>query len=211
MEKVCFTSFLFIEGNHSFLPQICFLSHHVLENLVSYALWLIETSHDSSRSNTMIFFSLSFSYRMILNLFDSQDGFRKIINEISMIDLFSSPNSTYSEDEIFTKRQYAKHVCFALKRYYEAHLIIKTHEMLKNSSYSSKISPRWARLININVPPYKTINYDYDLYMEHVEALLHLMPTRSQWKPVDDLIKFNGAKLLIQYISLSYDWNFTGK
>ncbi|XP_017482775.1 PREDICTED: protein VPRBP-like [Rhagoletis zephyria] len=156
------------------MEKICFLPHHVLENLVSYALWLIETSHDSSRSNAMIFFSLSFSYRMILNLFDSQDGFRKIINEISMIDLFSSPSSTYSEDEIFTKRQ-------------------------------------WARLININVPPYKTINYDYELYMEHVEALLHLMPTRAQWRPVDDLIKFNGAKLLIQYISLSYDWNFTGK
>lgn len=125
-----------------------------------------------------------------------------------MIDLFST-NATYTEDEIFTKRQYAKHVCFALKRYFEAHLIIKTQHMIRANSHSSSSS--WARLTNINVPPYKTFNYDYDLFMEHVEALLHLMPIRCYWKPVEELVKYGGDKLLIQYISMSYDWNFTGK
>ena len=47
--------------------------------------------------------------------------------------------------------------------------------------------------------------------MEHVDALLHIMPIRYSWNPVDELIKYGGAKLLIQYISLTYDWNFTGK
>jgi len=176
----------------------------------------------------MIFFSLTFSFRSILEEFDSKDGLQKILNQvystlglhyfvftfellqISMIDLFSS-NATYSEDEIFTKRQYAKHVCFALKRYFEAHLIIKTQHMIRTNAHSGSNKPSWVRLTNINVPPYKTINYDYDLYMEHVDALLHLMPLRNSWSPVDVLIKFGGAKLLIQYISLSYDWNFTGK
>ena len=127
-----------------------------------------------------------------------------------MIDLFST-NETYTEDEIFTKRQYAKHVCIALKRYFEAHLIIKTQDVIKANSHSGTNAESWARLTNINVPSYKTINYDYDLFMEHVDALLHLMPLRCSWHPVDELIKFGGAKLLIQYISLSYDWNFTGK
>lgn len=127
-----------------------------------------------------------------------------------MIDLFST-NVSYTEDEIFTKRQYAKHVCFALKRYFEAHLIIKTQSMIKTNSHSGGNSSSWARLNNINVPAYKTFNYDYDLFMEHVEALLYLMPIRCHWAPVDELIKYGGAKLLIQYISMSYDWNFTGK
>ena len=51
----------------------------------------------------------------------------------------------------------------------------------KSNSYASYNSLSWARLTNINVPPYKTFNYDYDLFMEHVEALLHLMPIRYQW------------------------------
>ena len=79
-----------------------------------------------------------------------------------MIDLFST-NATYTEDEIFTKRQYAKHVCFALKRYFEAHLIIKTQNMIRNSSQSGSNSASWVRLVNINVPSHKTINFDYDL------------------------------------------------
>lgn len=187
----------------------------------------------------MIFFSLTFSYRLILDQFDIQDGLRKVLNEvcyvlvfyiskcfavnsikiklftcicsqISMIDLFSS-NANYTEDEIFTKRQYAKHVCFALKRYFEAHLIMKTQQIIRSNSHSGSNIQNWARLTNINVPHYKTINYDYDLYMEHVDALLHLMPLACRWTPVDVLIKFGAAKLLIQYISLSYDWNFTGK
>ena len=31
------------------------------------------------------------------------------------------------------------------------------------------------------------------------------------WTSVEKLIKYGGAKLLMQYISMSYDWNFTGK
>ncbi|KAJ6222415.1 hypothetical protein RDWZM_000960 [Blomia tropicalis] len=187
------------------MEKICFLPGSILKDLVSYALWLIETSHDSSRSNAMIFFSLSFSYRAFLELFDHQDGLRKILNELSMIDLFSN-SPTYTEDEIFTKRQYAKHICFALKRYFEAHLIIKTHSMLGNNPNS-----QWARLISTNVPAYKPMNFDYELFMEHVEALLHLMPARAQWEPVNQFTRHGAAKLLIQYISMSYDWNFTGK
>ena len=62
--------------------QVCFLPEPILKDMVSYALWLIETSHDSSRSNAMIFFSLSFSYRTILEHFDANDGLRIILNEV---------------------------------------------------------------------------------------------------------------------------------
>lgn len=125
-----------------------------------------------------------------------------------MIDLFSN-NVTITEDEIYNKRQYAKHICFALKRYFESHLILKTQSLINSNSHSSFQTSNVVRVANL--PPYKPINYDYDMIMEHVEAMLVLVPIRCEWQPVDQLIKYGGAKLLIQYISMSYDWNFNGK
>lgn len=178
----------------------------------------------------MIFLSLAFSYHEIVELFDKQDGLRKIINEVciysllvcllryfyilqlSMIDLFSK-DIIYSDEEIFTKRHYAKHICVALKRYFETHLILKAQSLiqtcLKNSN--SEYYQSYSRLININFLPKKPINYDYELIMEYVEAMLYLVPLRCQWEPVDKLIKYGGAKLLMQYISMIHDCNFTGK
>lgn len=63
--------------------QICLLPKHVLSDLVSYALWLLECSHDSSRCHATMFFSLSFPFRVILELFDQQDGLRKLMNAVS--------------------------------------------------------------------------------------------------------------------------------
>ena len=138
-----------------------------------------------------------------------------------MIDLFSK-DIIYSDEEIFTKRQYAKHICFAMKRYFETHLILKAQSLmqicLKNSSnnnnnnnINNEYYQNYSRLINIQFPSKKPINYDYDLIMEYVDAMLSFMPLRLQWEPVEKLIKYGGAKLLMQYISMSYDWNFTGK
>ncbi|KAH9527021.1 hypothetical protein DERF_001069 [Dermatophagoides farinae] len=195
------------------MEKICSLPYEIRYELVSYSLYLIERSHDSSRTNSMVFLSLAFSYQEIVELFDKQDGLRKIINEISMIDLFSK-DITYSDEEIFTKRQYAKHICVALKRYFETHLILKAQSLIQTcfkQNINNENYQNYSRLMNINFPAKKPINYDYDLIMEYVDAMLHLISLRCQWEPVDKLIKYGGAKLLMQYISMSYDCNFTGK
>src|SRR5690625_4113954 len=106
-----------------------------------------------------------------------------------MIDLFTS-DSLFTEDEIFTKRQYAKHICFALKRYFETHLIIKAQSLIRSNLHSQNNSANFSRLIDLNLPAYKPINYDYDLIMEHVEAMLHLVPLGYQWDPVEQLTKY---------------------
>lgn len=129
------------------------------------------------------------------------------------MDIFSD-ESEFTEDELFTKRQNARHVCVALKRYYEAHLLVEA-ELLRRSSSSpfnsSSISKNSSSPSTNNVPPYKAARYSYDIIMEHVETLLELMPIRINWKPVDELLKLGGVKLLIQLIAVSCDWNFTGK
>lgn len=98
----------------------------------------------------------------------------------------------------------------ALKRYYEAHLIIEAELMRRTSTYSS-FNDNISSSSNTNVPPYKALRFSYDIVMDHVESLLELMPIRINWKPVDELLKLQGVKLLLQLIAFSFDWNFTGK
>ena len=124
------------------------------------------------------------------------------------MDIFSD-ETEYTEDELFTKRQNARHVCVALKRYYEAHLLVEAELLRRSSSSSFESGPKDS--MNTNVPPYKSTRYSYDIIMERVETLLELMPIRINWKPVDELLKLSGVKLLIQLIAVSFDWNFTGK
>jgi len=50
--------------------------------LYSCVLWLLECSHESGRVHAAMFFSLSFPFRVIVDLFDEQDGLRKLYNTV---------------------------------------------------------------------------------------------------------------------------------
>ena len=58
--------------------------------MVKYALWLLECSHYSGRCHATIFFSLTFSFRAILGLFDLNDGLRKLINMVRYYIFFAA-------------------------------------------------------------------------------------------------------------------------
>ena len=62
--------------------QVSLLPNPVLSDLVKYALWLLECSHDSGRCHATLFFSLTCSFRAVLELFDSNDGLRKLVNRV---------------------------------------------------------------------------------------------------------------------------------
>lgn len=63
--------------------QVCTLPDGVLSDTVSYALWLLESSHASGVCHATMFFSISFSFRAVLQLFDQQDGLRRLVNLVS--------------------------------------------------------------------------------------------------------------------------------
>lgn len=115
-----------------------------------------------------------------------------------------------TDDELFTKRQTARQVCVALKRYYEAHLVIEAENIRRSSSYSQS-SYSSLKANSSNIPPYKASHYSNEAVTNYIESLLELMPLRINWKPVDELLKFGGVKLLISLIAHSFDWNYTGK
>lgn len=70
--------------------QVCTLQDGVLSDMVSYALWLLESSHASGVCHATMFFSISFSFRAVLQLFDQQDGLRRLVNLVST-DAFTRP------------------------------------------------------------------------------------------------------------------------
>lgn len=43
---------------------------------------MLECSHDSSRCHAAMFFSYSFHFRVIQEIFDNNDGLRKLINVV---------------------------------------------------------------------------------------------------------------------------------
>lgn len=56
------------------------LPHSILSDVVGYTLWLLECSHASGCCHATMFFSISFSFRAVLELFDKQDGLRRLVN-----------------------------------------------------------------------------------------------------------------------------------
>jgi len=57
--------------------------------LVSCVLWLLECSHESGRVHAAMFFSLSFPFRVVVDLFDEQDGLRKLFNMVCLLILYN--------------------------------------------------------------------------------------------------------------------------
>jgi len=51
-------------------------------------------------------------------------------------------SASLSEDQVFTMRQCVRHVCVALKRYFECHLILKVNELKRSHLRSEGGSPQ---------------------------------------------------------------------
>lgn len=76
------------------------LPHTILSDVVGYTLWLLECSHASGCCHATMFFSISFSFRAVLELFDKQDGLRRLVNLVglaAMRRLTSEPSSNEVE------------------------------------------------------------------------------------------------------------------
>ncbi|KAK4878446.1 hypothetical protein RN001_010952 [Aquatica leii] len=190
------------------MERVCLLPDYVVSNLVKYALWLLECSHDSGRCHATMFFGLTFQFRVILDEFDEQDGLRKLHNVISTLPILSNEENTSSlnEDAECAARQIVRHVCVAYKRYLEAHLFIKVEQLRR-----SQIRPNERCAVIPAQPSYKACKSSPEEVQQQIETLLQLMPFRSHWQPVDQLHKLGGITLLLKIIAFAYEWNYSGR
>ncbi|XP_077295006.1 lisH and WD40 domain-containing protein mahjong [Arctopsyche grandis] len=183
------------------MERVCLLPRKVLADLVRYALWLLECSHDSGRCHATMFFGFSFQFRVILEEFDAQDGLRKLYNLISTLPILSvEDDNNISDDESCAARQIVRHVCVALKKYLESHLYHKA-AALRRQGRPGEVPPEQ--------PPYKACKSSPDEIQEQIERLQSAVWTR--WFPCDQFLRLGGVTLLLQIVAFSYDWNFNGR
>uniref|UniRef100_A0A673G4S2 DDB1- and CUL4-associated factor 1 n=1 Tax=Sinocyclocheilus rhinocerous TaxID=307959 RepID=A0A673G4S2_9TELE len=192
----------YLAYNQDAMERVCMLPHSLLSEVVSYTLWLLECSHASGCCHATMFFSICFSFRAVLELFDHQDGLRRLVNLISTLEILNPEDqgALLSDDEIFSSRQTAKHTCMALRRYFEAHLAIKVEQVkqsLQRTEGGAPIHPQ---------PYYKACSYTHEQVVEMVEFLIEFSPVRLYWEPAEFFHKLSCVQLLLQLISIACDW-----
>ncbi|XP_068171013.1 DDB1- and CUL4-associated factor 1-like isoform X1 [Antennarius striatus] len=192
----------YLAYNQDAMERVCMLPEGVLAGVVSYALWLLESSHASGVCHSTMFFSISFCFRVVLQLFDQQDGLRRLVNLISTLEILKPENeaSRLTDDQTFSCRQTAKHTCMALRRYFEAHLAVKA-EQVKQS-----LHPSDGGTAAPQQPFYKAYVYSREQVVEMMEFLIGGGPPQLTWGPVDDFYKLSCVPLLLQLISAACDW-----
>ncbi|KAJ4927175.1 hypothetical protein JOQ06_014911 [Pogonophryne albipinna] len=192
----------YLAYNQDAMERVCTLPDGVLSDTVSYALWLLESSHASGVCHATMFFSISFSCRAVLTLFDRHDGLRRLVNLVSTLQILNTESevSLMSDDQVFSNRQTAKHTCMALRRYFEAHLAVKAEQVkqsLHNSDGGSTVPQQ---------PFYKAYTYTREQVIEMMEYLIESAPPQLHWEPVELFYKMSCVPLMLQLISTACDW-----
>uniref|UniRef100_A0A8C4HTW1 DDB1- and CUL4-associated factor 1 n=1 Tax=Dicentrarchus labrax TaxID=13489 RepID=A0A8C4HTW1_DICLA len=192
----------YLAYNQDAMERVCMLPHSILSDVVGYTLWLLECSHASGCCHATMFFSISFSFRAVLELFDRQDGLRRLVNLISTLEILNPEDqgALLSDDEIFSSRQTAKHTCMALRRYFEAHLAIKVEQVKQSLQRTEGGAPIHSQ------PYYKAVSYSREQVVEMMEFLIEYGPLRLYWEPAEVFHKLSCVQLLLQLISIACDW-----
>uniref|UniRef100_A0A3P9DC35 DDB1- and CUL4-associated factor 1 n=1 Tax=Maylandia zebra TaxID=106582 RepID=A0A3P9DC35_9CICH len=192
----------YLAYNQDAMERVCMLPHSILSDVVGYTLWLLECSHASGCCHATMFFSISFSFRAVLELFDRQDGLRRLVNLISTLEILNPEDqgALLSDDEIFSSRQTAKHTCMALRRYFEAHLAIKVEQVKQSLQRTEGGAPIHSQ------PYYKAVSYSREQVVEMMEFLIEHGPPRLYWEPAEVFHKLSCVQLLLQLISIACDW-----
>ncbi|XP_067026012.1 DDB1- and CUL4-associated factor 1-like isoform X1 [Acropora muricata] len=197
----CSMCLYYLAYNEDAMERVSLLPHPVLSDLVKFALWLLECSHDSGRCHATLFFSLTCSFRAVLELFDSNDGLRKLVNQLSTLSILRPEEAELlSDDEVLDKRQVAKHTCLALRRYFDAHLYIRADALRRSIARNQGGTPP------VPVPAYKATSLTNSVMMENCQLILEHAPATLRWEPIEMMSKLQGFALLLQLISLSSDW-----
>ncbi|XP_052603389.1 DDB1- and CUL4-associated factor 1-like isoform X2 [Peromyscus californicus insignis] len=179
--------------------KVCMHPYSVLSDVVNYALWLMESSHASGCHHATMFFSVCFSFRAVLELFDHYDGLRRLVNLISTLEILNWEDQGIhgSDDKIFATCQRSKHTCMALRKYFEAHLAIKLEQVkqsLQRTEGGILVHPQ---------PPYKACSYTREQIVEMMEFLIEYGPAQLYWEPAEVFLKLSCVQLLLQLISIA--------
>ncbi|XP_058066009.1 protein mahjong [Anopheles bellator] len=184
------------------MERICLMPREVITEMVSYALWLLGCPHDSGRCHATMFFGLSCQFKTILDEFDKQDGLRKLYNVIAVLPiLLVSDDYQMNDDEEAAERQVVRHVCVALKKYFENHLYYKYIQVTRQQEPSGTVSQ----------PVFKAVKSSPEVISQQILTLQELLPVKAHWPPADEFLELGGVCLLLRIVAMTYESNYSGR
>lgn len=184
------------------MERICLMPQKIITELVTYALWLLGCSHDSGRCHATMFFGLSCQFKTMMDEFDKQDGLRKLYNVISVLPILRPADEYHlNDDEECAARQVVRHVCVALKKYFENHLYYKYNQVTRQQCPSGTLAQ----------PVFKSVKNTSEVISEQIRTLQELLPMKARWSAVDEFLDLGGINLLLKIIALAYEWNYSGR
>ncbi|CAG0915066.1 unnamed protein product, partial [Notodromas monacha] len=198
------------------VEKICQLPEEIIERLFRYGLWLLECSHDSARAHATLFFTYLFRYRILLAMFDRLGGLRHLYNIIAtqkILDADPPGDQNLSDDDEAEARQAVRHVCNALAKYFEAHLLQLAEDVADMSmsvqqpwgygaSPASSIGGTSRSISALRIP---------DLSGDRLTLILELASARRSWVPVTRFSKLGGIGLLLRAIGMCLGWSMNGR
>lgn len=184
------------------MERICLMPQKIITELVTYALWLLGCTHDSGRCHATMFFGLSCQFKTMMDEFDKQDGLRKLYNVIAVLPILMPADEYHlNDDEECAARQVVRHVCVALKKYFENHLYYKYNQVTRQQCPTGTLAQ----------PVFKSVKNSPEVISDQIRTLQELLPMKARWSPVDEFLDLGGVNLLLRIIALAYEWNYSGR
>lgn len=146
---------------------------------------------------------MALTYPKFLEYFDREEGLRWIMNVVSTLEIITNPDIYYAladaehEDKKFTCMQTARHVCFTLKKYFEAQLMLKADQLRLNNSLRHEE--------HSTASSSKQLRWKQEEIEEALDFVLVNLPTRVKWPAVDNFVKLGGVQLMLKLLLIALD------
>uniref|UniRef100_A0A915PMW3 LisH domain-containing protein n=1 Tax=Setaria digitata TaxID=48799 RepID=A0A915PMW3_9BILA len=203
------TCLYYLAYNADAMEGVCLLPEQTLNELVHYALWLLEHSYESGRAGSSMFFTHAFQFRPILERFDDYDGPRRLFNYISTLTLLQEDSDNVLSDEhLYTSMQAIRNTCVAFRSYMAAHIFVKV-EHLKRTHVSRLQCLRDIVIPSCvhGLPANKGMHLDDENLKTCVWILLHTLGLHSSWRPVEELKRLGVIRTMHFLVGAANSWN----
>jgi hypothetical protein len=149
-------------------------------------MWLLQNPDESSRKNMALFWTFAFGYKVLMDIFDSQDGFKVLLNELKAI---IAPDENPDEPKQFP-RMLVHHFCMAIRDYFRVQLVHTALPTLKRSLPADRPP----------TPRYRFMTVTDEMISEATENMLQTDIRIPSWQW---FIREGGIEIMLQLIERS--------
>ncbi|OWZ16924.1 hypothetical protein PHMEG_0009214 [Phytophthora megakarya] len=192
------------------------------ENMLSAAFTLLSSPNDRARQNAVVFFSLTLSFKVILDYFEKHNGLYTVLN---IIRVGNHPKSA-------AQRQLAQDACLCLRQYIRMHMALVTHRLrrklaqlnhpsnrqsstapvLTAATVASRIPARvpkitWSKAIDLDDKTHEQNMVFYEKYRfsassgnSNNSSSVATGPNGGMWPPAAKLNHLRGILVLLEVV-----------